>query len=272
MIPFGGANRKRKFIHAHRMFYFFSKVLNFLLMPYSWLTILLLVTLLSKHVKVKKVSMILFVTVFFFFSNSVISTMFMAKWEYPAVDIPKQQQYEYGIMLGGVTEYDSYVNRLEFNASSDRFLQTIRLYETKVIKKIILSGGEGSLVKEGELESLLLRDYLLGLGIPEKDIIVEPYSQNTHENAEQTALLLQKMAVKGKCLLITSAIHLRRAEACFQKQGVEVDSYAVDRHVLEDKVYSIGDYLLPNSGAVEQWKVLLHELIGYIMYMFMGYV
>jgi len=196
----------------------------------------------------------------------------MSKWEYPAVDIPKQTQYEYGVMLGGVSEYDSHVDRLEFNSSSDRFLQMIRLYKSGIIRKIILSGGEGALVKEGELESLLLRDYLLRLGVPEKDIVVEPYSQNTHENAEQTALLLDKFAVKGKCLLITSAIHLRRAEGCFHKEGVAIDAYAVDRNVLEDKVFTIDDFLVPNSEALEQWKVLIHEIVGYTMYWIVGYL
>lgn len=254
------------------MFYVLSKLLNFLLMPYSWLSILLIIMLLVKSDKLRKIATVLFVFIFFFFSNSYISLKFMDRWEYPVSQSTPEPQYEYGIMLGGVTEYDSHIDRLEFNASSDRFIQTLNLYKKGVIKKIILSGGEGALVKEGDLESLLLRDYLVGLGIPESDIIVDPYSQNTHENAEQTALLLNKFGYDGKCLLITSSIHLRRAEGCFLKQGVRIDCYPVDRYVLEDKTYRLREFLIPNSESMERWTVLIHELVGYAMYKMVGYI
>jgi uncharacterized SAM-binding protein YcdF (DUF218 family) len=254
------------------MFYFFAKVLSFMLRPYTWLTLLLLAYIFSANLKLRRVFFAGFVFVFFFFSNTVLSTFLMAKWEYPARDLPQGQQYQYGVMLGGVAGYDSHADRVEFNSSSDRFLQTIKLYESGVIKKIILSGGEGTLVKEGKLESILLRDYLIRLGIPETDIIVEPYSQNTNENAVQTALLLNRLEYSGKCVLITSAYHLRRAEACFKKQGVDVVAYSVDRYVFEDRTYRINDYLLPNSESLELWKVLIHEVVGYFMYYLMGYV
>ncbi len=254
------------------MFYVLSKLFNFLLMPYSWLTLLLILILFVKNDRMRKISTVLFVFIFFFFSNSYISYKFMDRWEYPVSESTPEAQYEYGIMLGGVTEYDSHIDRLEFNASSDRFLQTISLYKRGVIKKIILSGGEGALVKEGKLESILLRDYLLGLGIPESDIYVDPYSQNTYENAEQTALLLKKDGYEGKCLLITSSIHLRRAEGCFLKQGVRIDCYPVDRYVLEDKSYRLREFIVPNSESMERWTVLIHELVGYMMYKLVGYI
>ena len=254
------------------MFYVLSKLFNFLLMPYSWLTMLLIVILLVKNDKLRKLATGLFVFIFFFFSNSYISLKFMDRWEYPVSQATPEPRYEYGIMLGGLAEYDGHIDRLEFNASSDRLLQTISLYKTGVIGKIIISGGEGSLVKEGKLESILLRDYLTELGIPETDIIVDPYSQNTHENAEQTAMLLKKLDFAGKALLITSSIHLRRAEGCFLKQGVKIDCYPVDRYVLEDKQYRLREYLVPKSESMERWTVLIHELVGYAMYKLVGYI
>lgn len=254
------------------MFYVLSKLFNFLLMPYSWLTLLLLFVVFVKNDKLRKYATGLFVFIFLFFSNSYISYKFMDRWEYPVSQATPEPQYEYGIMLGGIIEYDSHIDRLEFNSSSDRLLQTISLYKKGVIRKIIISGGEGALVKEGKLESILLRDYLVDIGIDIADIIVDPYSQNTHENAEQTAMLLKKLEFDGKSLLITSSIHLRRAEACFLKQGVKIDCYPVDRYVLEDKTYRLREFLVPNSESMERWAVLIHELVGYATYKMVGYI
>ena len=54
------------------------------------------------------------------------------------------------------------------------------------------------------------------MGIPENDIIIENKSRNTHENAFYTAQLFEKNGFsKSNNLLITSSMHMRRAQACF---------------------------------------------------------
>lgn len=125
------------------MFYVLSKLLNFLLMPYSWLSVPLLIMLFIKSDKLRKIATGLFIFIFFFFSNSFISLKFMDRWEYPVSQSTPEPQYEYGIMLGGVTEYDSHIDRLEFNASSDRFIQTLDLYKKALLRRPGMSSKSG---------------------------------------------------------------------------------------------------------------------------------
>ena len=56
-----------------------------------------------------------------------------------------------------------------------------QLYHKGIIKKIMLSGGNGLLFNDGYIESEAMRDYLLANKIPITDIIIENTSRNTIE-------------------------------------------------------------------------------------------
>ena len=61
------------------------------------------------------------------------------------------------------------------------------------------------------------------MGIPENDIIIENKSRNTHENAFYTGQLFEKNGFsKSNNLLITSSMHMRRAQACFENKASHV--------------------------------------------------
>jgi uncharacterized SAM-binding protein YcdF (DUF218 family) len=115
-----------------------------------------------------------------------------------------------------------------------------------------------------------INGYLLEIGIPETDILVEANSRNTHENARFVAEMM-----KGKdasFLLITSAFHMRRAEGCFKKAGIKVFSWPVDRISMpEDEIYNIQNLFVPSSESLMNWSLFLKEIIGYEVYRIMGY-
>jgi len=122
------------------------------------------------------------------------------------------------------------------------------------------------------LEAQYLKNYLINIGIPEKDIFIETKSRNTHENAVFTAEALGDSVIKNSSfLLITSATHLPRATKCFFKQGIYAKPFATDRYGGPYKL-KFDYYFIPNVETLSNWVVLIKEYIGLIAYTFAGYV
>src|SRR5258706_7873052 len=76
----------------------------------------------------------------------------------------------------------------------------------------------------------MVKKFLVEIGIPPEDIIIENKSNNTYENAIFTKEILQRDFPNGRFLLFTAAFHMRRAVACFKKVGMEVTPYGTDRY------------------------------------------
>jgi uncharacterized SAM-binding protein YcdF (DUF218 family) len=108
-------------------------------------------------------------------------------------------------------------------------------------------------------------DYLLLNQIPSEDILIENTSRNTKENAFNSAEILKKKYPKGNFLLITSAIHMKRAQLCFEKEGIITKAFPTDCTTSYTN-FSAEDILLPSVAALEKWEDLIHECIGYLVY------
>lgn len=82
---------------------------------------------------------------------------------------------------------------------------------------IFTCGAQGS--NEPEPEGKVMRDYLIGLGIPEEMVIAETDSFNTRENLQNAAALLADGTPKT-ILIVTSDYHLPRAMALAEDEGL----------------------------------------------------
>jgi uncharacterized SAM-binding protein YcdF (DUF218 family) len=69
--------------------------------------------------------------------------------------------------------------------------------------------------------AVAMREHLLRLGVRAEDILLEKGSQNTYENAVNSREILDVRGVHT-IVLVTDAVHMPRAAACFRKQGYEV--------------------------------------------------
>lgn len=113
------------------------------------------------------------------------------------------------------------------SCAASRLLTTVRLYREMNVP-IILSGGQ--VFADSGAEAEIARRILLGMGVPEKDIIVEGRSLNTTQNAIYSAEILRKHGFM-RPVLVTSAFHMPRSVLCFEKQGIEVMPYPTDYQV-----------------------------------------
>lgn len=258
------------------MFYIFGKLLSVILFPIVWAFFLLIWCWRTKNNQRKKYLLISSILVLFVFSNEFITDMTIGRWEFRYDNKnycpEKEATYEYGIVLGGMTWYNTQTNKPQFLRSGDRLFQAIWLLKKHHIKKIVFSGGSGSLTSPEIKEGNHIRKWLNQIGIADSLLIIESESNTTYENSLFTSRLLDSIGNKNKkSLLITSASHMRRSMACFKKQGLNnITAYPTDYYCSEFRI-ELDHCLIPSADALYANHVLIHEIVGYIMYKIMGY-
>ncbi len=195
----------------------------------------------------------------------------MNAWEIDPISYEQVEHHEIGIVLTGITSSVRLPkDRVHFNKGVDRIYHTLELYRLGKIEKILITGGTGKLGGSTQLESEKLRDFLVLARVPEKDIIIENRSRNTHENAIFSKQTLDSLNIKSEPLLITSAFHMRRAYGCFTMAGVDCAVFATDSYGTVGE-WTPTYWLLPNLEAWKQWQRMSHEWVGYLSYKLMGY-
>ena len=133
------------------------------------------------------------------------------------------------IVLGGAFDLEVTAGRggFEMNQSADRFIEAARLARLYPTARVLVSGGDGSFSARYKGDAELASDFFAAMGIDPGRLIRETASRNTEENVSETKALLDKNSLKN-CLLITSAYHMPRAKALFDKAGVIVIPWATD--------------------------------------------
>ena len=242
------------------MLYSISKILSFLSKPITWLLLIIISSYIFKNQRGKLI--IACLISFFILTNGFIVDELLRLWQLPPTSLEKN--YDIGIVLGGICDYDENTDRLNFNKHADRLFDAESLYHTGKIKKIMLSGGNPS-DSNKKMEANILREYLIKKKIPLQDIIIENNSRNTKENAFNSSKIIKKEYSDNKLLLITSSSHIRRAKMCFEENEIVVSIYPTDC-ITSYRNYDLGYILVPRVEAIEKWEELIHELIGYIVY------
>ena len=151
------------------MFFLFSKILNFLIHPLTWIFVLLLYALFTSNQIRKRRSLVILVLSLYVFSNSFLADEIMRAWEIPAVRSDNIGTYDAGIVLSGMMSYDMKLKKYQFMSAADRLLQALELYKKGKIRKIVFTGGSGSLTYSYIKEGILIRNFLLRMGIPPQD-------------------------------------------------------------------------------------------------------
>ncbi len=258
------------------MFYILGKILSVILFPIVWAFVLLIWCWKTKNNQRKKYLLISAILILFIFSNEFITDMTIGKWEFRYDDKTycpeKEGKYEYGIVLGGMTWYNTKTNKPQFLRSGDRLFQAVWLLKQHHIKKIVFTGGSGSLTSPDIKEGENIKKWLNQIGIADSLLIIESQSNTTHENALFTKHILDSLnASNKKSLLITSAAHMRRSMACFKKEGIiNLTAYPTDYYCSEFRI-ELDHCLIPSADALYANHILIHEIVGYLVYKIMGY-
>lgn len=254
------------------MFFIFSKILLFLLDPLIWVFILLLWGVLAKNSIKKKKILWSTLFVFYFFSNAFITDEFVRAYEERNQTYSElTEKYDVAIVLGGFSTFDAAQEQVQFHSATDRLMAGIKLYKTGRAKKLMIVSGSGKIMNPDEKEAIFVRDYLLSIGIPSRDLIIESESKNTRENAVNTAEILNTKYKKGKYILVTSALHMPRAKRCFTKVKLTVTPFSVD-HQAGPRKYIFDHLFIPDLDSLRRWKSLVKEWTGFVVYKMEDYI
>ena len=120
------------------------------------------------------------------------------------------------------------------------------LFQQHLAPTIITTGGSGGDPKFSE--GGVGREYLMGRGVPEKDIIAETQSRNTDTSVERVAVIMRANGMKT-CVAVSDPYHLYRIRRMLEEEGVSV--YTSPR---------------PLSKPVSRWQrilAVLREVVSY---------
>ncbi len=254
------------------MFFYLSKIVGFLFSPLLWTFLLLVYSFITKidsRARKLRRAAIIFLYVC---SNPFLVDECFRQWEPVTPDYDLMStKYEGAIVLGGIGEVDMRLQKLNFGWSGDRLFQTLALYHTGRIKRIVFTGGSGSIEFPEKREGIYVKKYLRSIHVPDSAMVIESESKNTYENAVFTKKLLDSLQLKGNFLLVTSAYHMPRAMAVFKKAGyINLTPYITNR-MSGIRRYSPLHLFVPNPGALFSLELLIHEWIGYVTYKLKGY-
>ncbi|HEV8513989.1 MAG TPA: YdcF family protein [Cyclobacteriaceae bacterium] len=255
------------------MFFVLSKILAYLIMPFVIICGLLIASAIVKKQPLKKILFYAGLSLLLFCSNDFIVNEVMMLWEVPITPFSKMNKtYEWAILLTGVTRYDEGLinDRVYFNRGADRVTHTVQLYKLGKVKKILVSGGSGSLTIRDRKEADEIEAALLLMGIPQEDIVKEANSKNTHESSVEVKKILTGKTTSDSCILVTSGYHMRRSAACFAKVGWKMDCFSVD-FLSHQRKYTPDVLFIPRVEAIGTWQVLIKEWVGMISYKLAGY-
>ncbi|MEJ2791556.1 MULTISPECIES: YdcF family protein [unclassified Pseudoxanthomonas] len=91
----------------------------------------------------------------------------------------------------------------------ERIRHGIDLYKRGMAPTLIFTGGYGGSGARFS-ESQVARRYALRQGVPEKAILIESLSRNTHENLRQASLLMQQHNLHS-VIIVSDPLHMARA-------------------------------------------------------------
>lgn len=172
------------------------------------------------------------------------------------------------VMLGGmirVSENDSF--SISLGEASDRFVTAVELIR-KGGAPVLVLGGSAALPGEQTPSATLLEKWARGWALTGVEILNLGLCENTYDEAVQTRILASERGWK-KILLVTSALHMKRAEAVFRKQGLDVIPVACDFQsfgVANDTSFSF----IPRQERFDILGRYLHEKVGWLYYWMKG--
>ena len=145
----------------------------------------------------------------------------------------------------------------DLSSAADRVWFAAQLYHAGKAPLLILAGGSDPSVSRTS-EAAAMQRLLTDLGVPAAAMLREERSRNTRENARFSAELLRERGIE-QILLVTSALHMRRALGLFEATGLQVIPAATDH---EAKRAPPGLRWIPSTDALDASGRTLKEWVG----------
>ncbi len=254
------------------MFVVLSKILDLALSPLSWAGALAALSfLLRRRPRAVAWASGGAVAVLLTFSTKPVPNL-LARWAESSAQKTMRPEvtYDAAIVLGGCLNnfVTARTGQPEYDEAVDRVLAGFDLVRSGRVRHVLFSAGDINADSKLPREAVLEVQQLERWGIPAEQLVAEPRSRNTHENAEESAKIVRERGWQS-LVLITSAAHMKRALECFHAVGLAPDTLPVD-YRSDDQPWRLGD-LLPRASNLSQSTDVIRELAGRVIYRVMGY-
>jgi vancomycin permeability regulator SanA len=174
----------------------------------------------------------------------VVGAVGWCRWVYVQIEIYARQDQAApsdAIVVFGAAEYDGRPSPV-YRARLDHALY---LYRRGIAPLMITLGGNGG---DQYNEGTVGREYLMGMGVPEQDIIAETHSRNTTESASRIAVIARVNGLH-RLVIVSDGTHLFRIHAICASEGLDV--LTSPRPVV------------PIEGGTGEFERVAHEIISY---------
>ena len=254
------------------MFFYLSKIFWFFIQPLNLSIFLLIagaiaVTLGRRRLAVTGSSLALLILALSAWTSVGAMMLNPLEERFPRAALP--EKVDGIVVLGG--GFEGAINLVrggyELNAGGDRMVETAVLARRFPEAKIVVSGGTGELVLDGEGDATTAPRLLGALGVSADRLILEDKSRNTYENA----IFTRQMVVPktGETwLLVTSAFHMPRAKALFDKAGFATVPWPVDYRTSGRE--GVGLFRDNAADSLQATTMAIREWIGLFAYWLSG--
>ena len=247
------------------MFFILSKIFAFCIKPIVWIIVCFLLSFFLKNEKRKRSFFLTGLILLLLITNGAVFQGIVHWWEPEPVAIKDlEKKYDFIILLGGYSDFQTAMGKSEFQLGlkgGNRLITALNLYKKGIGKKIILTGGSSKLLGDKYGEAEYVAPFLKTLGLPDSAFIVENKSRNTWENAIFSKQIVDSLQKNASCLLVTSALHMPRSKACYDKAGLPTTIYPTDYYSQHsDNLFKL--FLEPSSSKLYAWEAILHEWMG----------
>jgi len=240
---------------------YLHKILPIIFLPSGFIMVLILAGLLKRRLLLIWAGLILF----YLFATPVVSDTIFNYVEKGQIrkelkNIPNADAI---VVLGGMFNYVKTENGgLNEWGDPDRFFGGIELFKAGKANQIIFTGAKMPWAdKDQETEGESLKKYALEMGVPDTAIKVSGLVTTTEDESKEVRKLLPNTKT---IVLVTSAFHMPRSQALFERQGFEVISFPVDSKVSFEAT-TVLDYL-PEADSFRKSETGIRELIGRLFY------
>ena len=245
------------------MIFLLKKMLAPLFFPVSLCLELLLLGLLllwfTRKQKTGKVVLSIGFLLLALLSYSAVSDELLQPLEYkypPVLKADNVTGVKWVVVLGGGHTSDPQlpVTSQIGGASVTRLVEGIRLSKMLPGSKLILSGGS---VFDPVANAEIMADVAVAMGVDKRDLILESFSKDTKDQAR----LIKKIVGKDSFLMVTSASHMPRSMALFEKQGMKPIPAPTGYGVKQRQRPSPGMFF-PGASALRKAEIAFHEYLG----------
>ena len=194
-----------------------------------------------------------------FLSYSAVSDELLQPLEYKYPPILKADDapgVKWVVVLGGghISDPRLPVTSQIGGASVARLVEGIRLYKMLPGSKLILSGGSAF---DPVASAKIMADVAIAMGVDKQDLILESSSKDTKDQAR----LIKEIVGKDSFLMVTSASHMPRSIALFERQGMRPIPAPTGFGVKQRQRPSPGMFF-PGAYALLKAEIAFHEYLG----------